>query len=34
MGPPARTAIKDPTSMLAWLADDRAVGAFADLKDV
>jgi hypothetical protein len=30
----ARTAIKDPTTMLAWLADDRAVVAFADLKDV
>lgn len=30
----ARTAIKDPQSMLAWLSDDRAVVAFADLKDV
>lgn len=30
----ARTAIKDPASLLVWLADDRAVVAFADLKDV
>lgn len=30
----ARTAIKDPQSMLAWLSDDRAAVAFADLKDV
>lgn len=30
----ARVDIKDPQSMLAWLADDRAVVAFADLKDV
>ncbi len=30
----ARAEIKDATSALAWLADDRAVVAFADLKDV
>ena len=30
----ARTAIKDEGAMLAWLADDRAVVAFADLRDV
>lgn len=30
----ARTAIRDPASLLVWLADDRAVVAFADLKDV
>ena len=30
----ARVQIRDPQSMLVWLADDRAVVAFADLKDV
>lgn len=30
----ARAEIKDDTSLLTWLADDRAVVAFADLKDV
>lgn len=30
----ARADIKDETSMLTWLADDRAVVAFADVKDV
>jgi len=30
----ARGEITDPTGLLAWLSDDRAVVAFADLKDV
>jgi hypothetical protein len=30
----ARAQIKDDTSLLTWLADDRAVVAFADVKDV
>jgi hypothetical protein len=30
----ARVDIRDPQSMLTWIADDRAVVAFADLKDV
>jgi hypothetical protein len=30
----ARAEIKDDTSLLTWLADDRAVVAFADAKDV